>query len=181
MTFPTDLFAVSALIITDSSGTRLTSKYFNSPFKTLIAQQSFEKSLFDKSKRGANDVILLDSQIIVFKTCVDVIVYIVGSMAENELILSSILSTFIEALNIVLKTPVEKRALLDNLDLLFLTIDETISEGILLESEPSLIASRVTRPLQDGDARIGGIPLNEQSFSQAIQAARDQLAKSLLK
>lgn len=50
---------------------------------------------------------------------------------------------------------------------------------IILESDPTIIAARVTkRPVDQG---FGDIPLNEQTISQALAAAKEQLARSLLK
>jgi len=48
---------------------------------------------------------------------------------------------------------------------------------IVLEADPVQIASRVTKRGND----VGEIPLSEQTISQALQNARDQLARSLLK
>jgi hypothetical protein len=146
---------------------------------------------------------MFDGHVVVYKSSLDVFMYLVGSADENELILSAVLSTYFDALSILLKYPppplntnnntrsqVEKRSILENLDLVFLALDETVSDGILLESDASIVASRVTkRPDQDGgrDGMGGfslgssGIPLSEQTISQAIQTAKEQIAKSLLK
>lgn len=82
----------------------------------------------------------------------------------------------------------EKRAILENLDLVFLALDEVVSDGILLEGDASIVAGRVTkRGDQDREGMGGfslgssGIPLSEQTISQAIQTAKEQIAKSLLK
>jgi hypothetical protein len=65
--------------------------------------------------------------------------------------------------------------MLENLDLIMLALDETIDNGIILEADASAIASRVTR--RDAQRDLGGA---EQTLSQALQSARDQLARSLL-
>ncbi|KAL3898223.1 MAG: hypothetical protein SGCHY_002894 [Lobulomycetales sp.] len=134
---------------------------------------------------------MFDGRVVLCKASLDVFLYLVGSPDENELILSAVLQTYYDALSILLRSQVEKRAIMDNLDLVFLALDETVSDGILLESDASIIASRVTkRPDQDAMGRDGpggfslgssGVPLGEQTISQAIQSAKEQIAKSLLK
>jgi hypothetical protein len=49
--------------------------------------------------------------------------------------------------------------------------------SILLETEPQAIAQRVhTKRMESSD-----LPFSEQSITQALQNAREQLARSLLK
>jgi hypothetical protein len=67
----------------------------------------------------------------------------------------------------------DKRTLLENIDYVLLTLDELIDGGIILESEPAIIASRVAMKGDDQD-----IPLSEQTISQAIENAV-QLVRTL--
>jgi hypothetical protein len=55
--------------------------------------------------------------------------------------------------------------------------------SVLLESDPNTVASRVTKRLEDDRLSLGSssIPLSEQTLAQALQTAKEQLAKSLLK
>ena len=115
----------------------------------------------------------------------------------------------------------DKRSALENLDLIFMTLDELVDGGcvprsglrqtcafvllrtrcadmaadafplrrlrsrallatlrsrsIILETDPSVVASRVSMRGGDGD-----VPLSEQTFSQALASAKEQLARSLL-
>ena len=110
---------------------------------------------------------------------------------------------------------VDKRSALENLDLIFMTLDELVDGGcaqlnaracllslrrsrhrtgaaalasasdarvplcpprsIILETDPSVVASRVSMRGGEGD-----VPLSEQTFSQALASAKEQLARSLL-
>jgi hypothetical protein len=47
---------------------------------------------------------------------------------------------------------------------------------LILETEPQVVASRVSMRGADGD-----VPAVEQTFSQAFASAREQIARSLLK
>ena len=92
----------------------------------------------------------------------------------------------------------DKKSALENLDLVFMTLDELVDGGcvaaaarrappsscphlltgpssIILETDASVIASRVSMRGSDGD-----VPLSEQTFAQALASAKEQLARSLL-
>jgi len=90
------------------------------------------------------------------------------------LILISVLNCLYEAISLILRKNVEKRALLDNLDIVMLALDEICDNGIILESDPGNVASRVA--LRNDD-----IPLGEQTVAQVLQSAKEQLKWSLLK
>lgn len=112
-----------------------------------------------------------------YKSCGDVFIYFVAnSPFENEIMLFGFLNSFYDALVILLKNSVDERAILDNLDLILLAIDETIDDGIILELDASNIASRVSKR-SDRDS----VPLSEQTLSQALRSAQESLARSLLK
>ena len=73
---------------------------------------------------------MLDRQLVLYKSCGDVFIYfIANSPFENEIMLFGILNSFYDALVILLKNQVEKRIILENLDLILLAIDETIDDG----------------------------------------------------
>eukprot|EP00877_Chromochloris_zofingiensis_P001100 jgi/Chrzof1/10991/Cz05g19240.t1 len=71
---------------------------------------------------------------------------------------------------------VDKKTVLENLDLVLLTIDEIVDGGLILETEPQMVASRVSMRGADGE-----VPLTEQTFSQAFASAKEHIARSLLK
>jgi len=71
-------------------------------------------------------------------------------------------------------TPVvNKRALLDNLDLVFLAIDEIIDDGHILETDSFEVVSRVSMA-----SAVKDIPLAEQTLSQTIGQVKQQLIRS---
>ncbi|KAJ3131710.1 Coatomer subunit zeta-1 [Physocladia obscura] len=170
------LYTTKAVIVLDSEGKRLLAKYYAADYPTLKEQRVFEKALFDKTKKLNSEIVLLDNQVIVYRNSHDVFIYFVGTMDENELILMSTLQAFYEALSMLLAGQVEKRSILENADLVFLALDETIDDGIILESDSTQIAARVTKK----DANDGSIPLAEQTIAQALRQAQEQITKSLL-
>lgn len=64
-----------------------------------------------------------------YKQTADVIFYIIGNAEENELMLSLALNSFYDALSMLLRNQVEKRAVLENYDLAMLCLDETVDDG----------------------------------------------------
>lgn len=197
------LYTTSAVLILDTDGNRVMAKYYQpphaanflstataaqqnavaattpqlsakNPLATLKEQRAFEKAIFDKTKRATGDIILYDSQLVLFKASLDVIFYVVGPAAENELMLSGLLSAFYDATSMLVRHQLEKRAILENLDLVTLALDETVDDGIILETDSTTIASRVSRPRPD----VNEIQINEQSeFKRKCQyLARISLA-----
>ncbi|CAF0882363.1 unnamed protein product, partial [Didymodactylos carnosus] len=149
------------IIILDHDGNRIMAKYYNQSFSSVKEQKEFEKSLFNKTHKGAGDVILLNNMTIVYRNNVDLLFYVMGSTDENELMLNTVLSCLYESLSTMLKKNVEKRLIYDNLDLVMLTIDEICDEGIILESDPIMIIQRVL--LRQDDVSFG-----EQTVSQTL-------------
>lgn len=89
---------------------------------------------------------MYDNQVVLYRSNIDIFFYVVGSMEENELILLSMLSAFYDAVSTLLRYKerrkkvadgsytyfryqVEKRSVMDNLDLVILCLDETVDEG----------------------------------------------------
>jgi hypothetical protein len=53
---------------------------------------------------GKGEIIMLDHHLVLYKSCYDVVIYLVAMSAdENELMLSAVLNAFVDALNILLK------------------------------------------------------------------------------
>ena len=84
--------------------------------------------------RSAGDIILYDSHLAVYKHSLDLIFYIIGKPEANELMLHSALVAFSDAVHMLLRNQVEKRGVLENLDLVLLCLDETIDDGYVSSS-----------------------------------------------
>lgn len=151
------LYTTTAFLILDSDGQRVLAKYYRprgSPLSdakglsNVKEQKGFEKGLWEKTKKAggvyflydlfmarahvrdtSGDIILFESYLAVYKHISDVFFYIIGSPEENELMLNLALSSFTDALSALLRSQVEKRAVLENYDLTMLCLDETIDDG----------------------------------------------------
>lgn len=114
------LFSVNAILLlsTDDSS-RILAKYYAAPHAPANAQgnnypganpypqvkdqKAFEKGLLEKTAKQTSDIILYDNKVVVFKMESDVMMYVVGGVDENEILLYSVILALRDALNILLK------------------------------------------------------------------------------
>ena len=106
---------VNALLILATDGTRILTKYYRplhtksqtataeNPYPTVKEQKVFEKGLLDKTVKSTADIILYDNHVVVFKAESDVMLYIVGGMDENEMMLYQVVLALRDTLQILLK------------------------------------------------------------------------------
>lgn len=111
------------------------------PYQTLKEQRALEREIWEKARRASGacvesnavlmpgDVFQYANNLVLFKSSYDVYLMIVAPERENELLLHSYLTSLVEALDLVLGSQLDKRTILENLDLASLTIDESIDDG----------------------------------------------------
>jgi len=185
------LFSVNAILIlsTDDSS-RILSKYYSAPhppvgtaagatqypganpYPTLKDQKAFEKGLLEKTAKQTADVILYDNRVVVFKQESDIMLYVVGSAEENEILLFNAIMALKDSLNLLLKNSVDKRTVIENYDLVSLAIDEIVDDGIILETDPIIVATRVSKPPTQDGTSMKGIDLSEQGFLRVMEFAK---------
>ncbi|KAG2032299.1 Longin-like domain-containing protein [Suillus americanus] len=178
------LYSVNAFLILDAEGHRVLAKYYrpkghpqgeSKDLLTLKDQRAFEKGLWQKTKKPGADIILYEGRLAVFRHSLDLIFYIIGGATENEIMLYSALTAFCDAVHLLLRNQVEKRAVLENLDMVLLCLDETIDDGIIVETDSTTIASRVSRPKADTTE----IVINEQTIMNAYQTVREKVQQRI--
>lgn len=77
----------------------------------------------------SGDIILYDNRVVVYKTEGDTMLFVVGSADENEILLFNAVLALRDSLNILLKTSVDRRTIIENYDLVCLAIDELCDDG----------------------------------------------------
>ncbi|XP_064494776.1 coatomer subunit zeta-1 [Pseudopipra pipra] len=162
------LYTVKAIIILDNDGERLFAKYYDDTYPSVKEQRSFEKNIFSKTHRSDSEIALLEGLTVVYKSSIDLYCYVIGSAHQNELMLTAVLNCLFDSLSQMLRKNVEKRALLDNMEGLFLAVDEIVDGGVILESDPQQVVHRVAVRGED-------VPLTEQTVSQVLQSAKEQI------
>ena len=73
----------------------------------------------------------------------------------------------------------DKRTILENYDLVSLAMDEIVDDGIILETDPVMIASRVSRPPVQDMTSMKGIDLSEQGLLNAWEFGKMKLTERL--
>ncbi|KAG7274813.1 hypothetical protein CRUP_010310 [Coryphaenoides rupestris] len=149
MSLEPSLYTVKALFILDNDGNRLLSKYYDPElYPSLKEQNNFEKNIFNKTHKADSKlcvlcmkIAFLEGMTVVYKSSIDLFFYVVGSPQENE--------------------NVERRYLLDNMEGVFLVVDEIIDGGVILESDPQQVLQKVNY--------------------KVIQSAKEQIKWSILK
>uniref|UniRef100_A0A3Q3G7Q9 Coatomer subunit zeta n=1 Tax=Labrus bergylta TaxID=56723 RepID=A0A3Q3G7Q9_9LABR len=138
------LYTVKAVFILDNDGNRLLSKYYDRElYPSMKEQKNFERNVFNKTHKADNEIAFVEGMTIVYKSSIDLFFYVVGSSQENELMLMSVLNCIFESLSQILKKNVERRCLLDNMEGVFLVVDEIIDGGVILESDPQQVLQKV--------------------------------------
>nr|XP_040126445.1 coatomer subunit zeta-2 [Ictidomys tridecemlineatus] len=168
------LYTIKAVFILDNDGRRLLAKYYDDTFPSMKEQMVFEKNVFNKTSRTESEIAFFGGMTIVYKSSIDLFLYVVGSSHENELMLMSVLTCLFESLSHILRKNVEKRWLLENMDGAFLVLDEIVDGGVILESDPQQVIQKVNFRADDSS-------LTEQSVTQVLQSAKEQIKWSLLK
>lgn len=73
----------------------------------------------------------------------------------------------------------DKRTMLENYDIVSLAVDEIVDDGIILETDPATIASRVSRPPKNEVVGMKNLDLSEQGLLNAWEFGKRQLAERL--
>lgn len=109
--------------------------------------------------------------------------------------INSALNALCDAISLLLRGQVEKRGVLENLDLMLLCLDETIDDGcvftlffcflssyewqlylsIIVDTDSTAIASRVSRPKPDTTE----IVINEQTIMNAYQTVKEKMQQRI--
>uniref|UniRef100_A0A5F5PKG9 Coatomer subunit zeta n=1 Tax=Equus caballus TaxID=9796 RepID=A0A5F5PKG9_HORSE len=167
------LYTVKAILILDNDGDRLFAKYYDDTYPSVKEQKAFEKNIFNKTHRTDSEIALLEGLTVVYKSSIDLYFYVIGSSYENELMLMAVLNCLFDSLSQMLRKNVEKRALLENMEGLFLAVDEIVDGGVILESDPQQVVHRVALRGED-------VPLTEQTVSQGSQKGNTENQRHLV-
>ena len=128
-------------------------------------------------------MILCDGEVIVYRAGADCKFFLSSTADENELVLAHVLDAVFDTLSMLFHGQMDHRTILDNLELVLLTIDEVIDHGHIMEMDPIAVQNRVimrSSEVQDGGGGGGGQPgqngqpIGDLSISQALNLAKDQ-------
>lgn len=97
------MLPVSATTADNCLPTAPTSSSAN-PYSDVKSQKAFEKGLIDKTAKQNGDIILYDNRIVLYKMESDVMMYVVGSVDENEILLYNTILALRDSLHILFKS-----------------------------------------------------------------------------
>ena len=73
----------------------------------------------------------------------------------------------------------DKRTLIENYDLVSLAVDEIVDDGIILETDPVVVASRVSKPPQQDAPNMKELDLSEQGIMNMFDYGKRKLAERM--
>lgn len=204
---------LDAILVLDGDGNRLAGKYYGTFLKEPQGEKTkedlrshFEKVLQQKiagiaARPDAAEVVTCQGRTAVF--CGgsvggggggDVRVVHIGPPGESELVLAHLCEGMYDALSHLMGGSTDRTMVLDNLELVFLLIDEHCDGGIILEVDGNKLASAVL--LRDdvdasdemmqqgmGQAQSQGVPAGvnpaDMTIGQALRQAREQFMANM--
>lgn len=198
---------VDAILVLDGDGNRLAGKYYGDFLKKEEkieeVRSSFERQLHQKiqgiaARPDAAEVVTVLGRTAVFcggGGAGDVRVVHVGPLGESELVLAHLCEGMYDALSRLMGGSTDRTMVLDNLELVFLLIDEHCDGGIILETDGSKLASSVLLRDDDGmeEARSAsnsipglqgmgmppGVSAGDMTIGQALRQAREQFLQGM--
>ncbi|XP_077652949.1 coatomer subunit zeta-2-like [Urocitellus parryii] len=123
------LYTIKAVFILDNDEPQLLATYYDDTFPSMKEQMVFEKNVFNKTSRTESEIAFSRGMTIVYKSSIDLFLYVVGSSHENE--------------------NVEKRWLLENMDGAFLVLGEIVDGSVILESDPQQVIQKVLQSAKE--------------------------------
>ncbi len=167
----------------DNDGARIVAKFYSSSdFPDTLAETEFEKRLVKKTKNAAvradAEVMMLDGFTVVHRSAADVTFSVVGPGEENDLMLVAVLDALWETMALLLKGAIDKRSIVQHLELLLLALDELIEGGVPFELDAAAIEARVMLR--------GAVPdtissYSEMTFGTVADKLGDKLKKQFIK
>mmetsp|Transcript_36616 Transcript_36616/g.56260 ORF Transcript_36616/g.56260 Transcript_36616/m.56260 type:complete len:219 (-) Transcript_36616:68-724(-) len=199
---------VDAILVLDGEGNRLAGKYYGDFMATSSTTNSstieelrsaFERQLQAKIQGLAARADAAEVVSVMGKTAVfcggaaggrggDVRVVHVGPSTESELVLAHLTEGVYHALSHLMGGTTDRTIVLDNLELVFLLIDEHCDGGIILETDGNKLASSVLlrdddgaqEPIQAGTQGLpAGVSPGDMTIGQALLHARAQFMSNL--
>lgn len=152
-----------AVLILDFDGQRLAGRCFDE--KTN--DKAFVRKMFAKTKshRAKDDLLTLDSLLVLHRICTDIHVYVIGGRNENPVILDEVLNCLVNVLGGLMPKGVERQPLLDRMAEVVMAIDEMCDGGIILEIDSDVILQRICPKADAAD----------QSIAQKLHSATEHI------
>ena len=178
---------IKALILLDSDGSKIYSKYYNCPaLQTSSARTLFEHHLHSKTmKVNANNMeseaLLIEEYSVVFKLVNDLVLYVLADAEENEILMTALLEAIVEAMETLYRGELQEKAVVDEIELLMLAWDEAVADGVILSCDAETIVENTMMRTDVMPHETRAPSSSERGFMKALGAAKDAIRKGLMK
>jgi coatomer subunit zeta len=185
---------LDAILVLDANGNRLAGKYYGPFLKVGSGDKTAEdlRDLFEKQvhqkvgtvspKPDAAEIVSCQGRTVVVCGTADVRVVHVGPPNESELVLAHLCEGMYDALAKLMGGTADRAMVLDNLELVFLLIDEHCDGGIIMEVDGKKLAGAVLLRDEEtvatsgsGGAVVPPASSGDMTLGQAFRQAREQL------
>jgi hypothetical protein len=137
-----DVSKIHAVLIYSINGQRIIAQHYTpaippdktSTFENEILQRGLEDQTGEVMQHG--------DFIVIYKPVKDLLFFLVCDMKGNELLMGEILEAIVTSISLVFKSKVTADALVQQIDLRYLLLDETIENGFVFEGDPEVVAAR---------------------------------------
>jgi hypothetical protein len=106
--------------------------------------------------------------------------YVVAHPAQNEILLYNVVLALRDSLTLLLRSSIDRRSIVENYDVVALAVDELVDDGVVLETDPTIVVGRVTRAPAQDPPQLRGLDLSEQSVNALAQLGKAKLTDWLL-
>lgn len=132
---------VRAIVLLDIDGNRIAGRAYDDD----IYKKQFERKLFIKTKghRIKDEILLLEDMLAVHRFVADFHIYVIGYRNENPMILETISDCLLDVIKLLSVKTVDRSVVENHKAQLILAMDEICDNGIILETDPDLVHSRV--------------------------------------
>eukprot|EP00605_Chrysophyceae_sp_TOSAG23-4_P001821 GSChrysophyteH1.ASY1.ANO1.2011.1 assembled CDS len=164
----------NCIVVLNNDGQRVLAKYFDnrSDDEQAKAENAFHKKTKHNKYIHDCDVILCDGEVVTYRTGSDCKFFISSTADENELVLAGVLDAIFDTLSLLFSGQMDHRTILDNLELVLLTIDEVIDHGHIMEMDPVAVQNRVI--MRASETSGGQQQVGDLSISEALNMYKDQ-------
>ena len=127
--------------------------------EAVSSKDNINISLQQGTSFEQDEILIIDGFIVLLHLCNDVLVSVIAREAQNDLLINEYLKTVYGCLlNVCGGTLVSKKKCFDRLDQVFLIIDETVENGMILEFDVPTIVARINMLTEPEAGVVGGSP-----------------------
>lgn len=144
-------------------------RYYDDNYPSVKEQKAYEKNIFNKTCKTDSEIVPLEGLTMAHKSSMDLYFYVIGRLLQHSY---NILNCLFNSWSHMVRENIEKQALLENREGLFLATDESIDGGMILECNRQQVAPWMALRGED-------VLLTEEAVSQVLQRTDQAVTPSV--